>query len=313
MAVEKLVDGDFLARLVADSYETAMSSVSEAVESAPELFGESDAERVSAIATYPDHVIVASKGGTFYRAKWSRDEDGSVNLSEAEEIDVPVYEPGTAGVQVRQEAEEAVRFMMIGDADGAAESVRSLYRLVQSGVRLTAEGVEDLWNRQRFTEHDWFKAIGERESEIRAFLGADVARIDAPKARFESLIESSADQADANRPAVIAAMRRILDGFREMRSRTALAREIGPGHRVRGADDAAGMAVSEFVEFVGGYAADLDGMTALIEDAVAVAENGPVKPIARIHDSISVQATEWGLAAMFVERLARRFEQPAAA
>lgn len=310
MRTEKLVDGDFLAKLVSDSYETAIGAVDEAVMAHADLFG-GDADSVRTIATYPDHVIVANPEGEFFRAKWII-EDDEVVIGEIEELDVPIYEADVMGTQVREEAKDAVRLLMAGKQDEAGEKLRSLYRMVKSGVRLTAEGVEDLLGRQTWFEQDWFKAVEEREQDIRAFLGTEALRIDVPKACFEALAkgEVSEDQAEGHRDAVVAALKRLRSAFTKMRTDTALAREVTEQHQLRGGGNT--MSSSDFVQFVSGFSEDLDGVIGVLDDAMAVSEDGCVRCLARIHDGIADQAQEWGLAAAFSEKLARRFEPVAA-
>lgn len=310
MRTEKLVDGDFLAKLVADSYETAIGAVDEAVMDRADIFG-GDADSVRTIATYPDHVIVANSDGEFFRAKWIV-EDDEVVIGEVEELDMPVYEADAMGTQVRDEAKDAVRLMMAGKQDEAEEKLRSMYRLVKSGVRLTAEGVEDLLSKQGWFEQDWFKAVEERGQDIRAFLGGDAVRIEVPRPCFEALGKGdmSEDQAEGHRDAVVAALKRLRSAFVKMRTDTALAREVTEEHQLRGGGSA--MSSSDFVQFVSGFTEDLDGVIGVLDDAVAVSEDGCVRCLARVHDGIADQAHEWGLAAAFSEKLARRFEPVAA-
>jgi hypothetical protein len=72
------------------------------------------------------------------------------------------------------------------------------------------------------------------------------------------------------------------------------------------------MPAADFVQFVSGFSEDLDGVIGVLDDAMAVSEDGCVRCLARVHDGIADQAREWGLAAAFSAKLARRFE-PAAA
>jgi hypothetical protein len=310
MATEKLVDGDFLAKLVDGSYETAVGAVDEAVMANAELFG-GDSETVRTLATYPDHMIVANQDGEFFRGQWSLDEDGEIVLSDIQDIDVPVYEADVMGTQVRDEALAATKELMAGGVP--EDRLRSLYRLVKSGVRLTAEGVEDLFNKQSWFEEDWFKAIEEKKTDIRAFLGGEAARLEHSRPQFETLIGGNIDedQAENHRAGVIAALKRLRAEYLKMRQQTALARQVTENHQLRdGSGD--GMTASDFVQFVHGFTEDLDGVLGILSDAVAVSENGCVKCLARIHDGIADQAYEWTLAAAFSEKLARRFEPVAA-
>jgi hypothetical protein len=310
MPAEKLVDADFLAKLVSGSYEVAVGAVDEAVLANAELFG-GDADTIRTVATYPDHMIVANKDGDFFRGKWSLDEDNEIVLSDIQEIDVPVFEADVMGTQVRDEALSATKELMSGKIP--EDRLRALYRMVKSGVRLTAEGVEDLFNKQAWFEEEWFKAVEEKMEGIREFLGMDATRLEFSKPQFEALIRDSVDedQAENHRDSVVAALRKLKAAFAGMRNQTALAREVSESYRLRdGSGD--GMTASDFVQFVTGYTEDLDGVLGILNDAVAVSGDGCVKCLARIHDGIADQAYEWALAAAFSEKLARRFEPVAA-
>jgi len=307
MATEKLVDGDFLAKLVSGSMETAVGAVDEAVMANAGLFG-GEPDSVSTIATYEDHMIVANEDGDFYRAKWDLSEDG-VTISDVEEIDVPVYEAGSMGSQVREEAAQAAAALLADDMETADEKLRSLYQLVKSGVRLTAEGVEDLYQKQFFTEGDWFRAVQEQDQQIRTFLGTEALRVTATKSRFANVADESVteNQAEAQRGTIAGALAQLSGDLAGMRNRIALAKQVTEGHQARGGDADDNMTSTDFVEFVAGYGDGLDNLIGILGDAQAVSEDGCLKCLARLHDGIAEQMYEWGLAAAFCEKLARRF------
>jgi hypothetical protein len=307
VSTEKLVDGDFLAKLISGSMEAAVGAVDEAVGDNAELFGgDADCE-INTIATYPDHFIVANEQGEFYRGRWKMGEDG-VELSEIEEIEVPVFEAAAMGSQVRQEAREAVTALLADDAETADEKIRALYRLVKSGVRLTAEGVEDLYQRQKFGETDWLKSMQEHGAAIRAFLGVEAVRLPATSQRFASVIDVSVTeaQAESKRESLTKSLGDLHRVFGEMRDRIALAKQIDETRVLRDFGES-GMAAADFVEFVGGLGESLDSMIGVLGDARAVAEDGSIKCLARVHDAVADHVHEWALASAFCEKLARRF------
>jgi hypothetical protein len=309
IATEKLVDGDFLARLTANSMESVMGAVDEVVTENAALFG-GTSDTVRTIATYPSHLIVVNEDGEFYRAKWSRTDNGGVVLSEIEEIDVPVYDARSLGPQVRQESVAAAKALLNGDMDTADEKLRGLYRLVKSGVRLTAEGVEDLYHQQMAEDSDWVLALRERAEEIRTFLGTDAIRIESMKPRFESLLDGSVteQQAEPQRTVVADALGRLSSDLVTMRTRIALAKQVTEGHKLRGDEKAeSGPTAADFVDFVSSFSEDLDAMIGVLGDAQVVAEDGCIKCLARLHDGLSARMYEWGLATAFCEKLARRF------
>ena len=107
------------------------------------------------------------------------------------------------------------------------------------------------------------------------------------------------------------AMKRLSESLSKMDKECTLGRQVTESYSLRGSQDA--MAATEFVEFVQDFAEDLDGMRGVVSDALAVAEDGCVKCLARVHDGISGQMYEWTLASAFISKLARRFEAPEAA
>jgi hypothetical protein len=292
MPTEKLVDGDFLAKLVAGSYEVAMGAVEETVAAhATEVFGDG----AKTIATFSDHFIVATPAGEFYRGKWSLTEEGVVELSEIDAIDVPVYEANAMSTEVRREANEAVDLLLAGENE-------------------MAEGVEDLYQKQTWGEADWFQAVRENESTIRKLLGTEALRLSVPKPRFEAVVEMDEDAAERHRAIVIASLRNLKANFGDMGTKLALATEIKESYVLRGnRGQGVDMAVSDFVEFVQDFTEDLAGAAGIVDDALAVADDGCVPCLARVHDGITEQMYEWTLAAAFAEKLARRFEAPQAA
>lgn len=314
MATEKLVDGDFLGKLLAGSFEVAMGAVEEAVTDHPDLFGGEDDTAVRVIGTYPDHAIVANSEGEFYRCEWSV-EDGEVTLTNIRQIDVPVIEAEVRQSTIRNKYEEAVGDLLECRSDDAVEKLKELLDLVHDGVPMTAEAVEALFleNQERFDTADWRSLIIEREAEVRRFLGADALRLAYPAPKFENLTGEGIDEAvaEARRDQVVGAMKDIREFLGRLHDQTALARQVDEGYHVRGSagDDET---TQDFVQFVGGFAEDLDGMISIVDDALAVAEDGCAKCLARLHDGIAHQMREWAIAGAFAERMARRFESKAA-
>jgi hypothetical protein len=314
MASEKLVDGDFLAKLLAGSFEVRMGAVEEAVANHSELFGAEDEASVRVIGTYTDHAIVANTDGEFFRCEWTEGEDG-VTLTHVRQIDVPVIEGEVRQSAIRKKYEEAVSDLLECNSESAEEKLRELLDLATGGVPMTAEAVETVFleNRDRFADADWAKMVSEREAEIRKFLGAEALRLVYPKPQFENITGDAIDEsvAEGRRESVVRAMGELRSFLGRLREQTLLARQVNEGYRVRGsADDAE--TTADFVEFASGFAEDLDGMISIVDDAVAVAEDGCAKCLARLHDGIAGQMREWSLAAAFTEKMARRFESKAA-
>ncbi len=304
-----MVDADFLGRLMIGSFEANVGAVEEAVGEHADLFG---GGVVRAIATHTDHCIVANEDGEFYRAEWAMSDEGKVTLSEIKDIAVPVYEAEALSGQVRGVARETVEAILRGAPD-VDERLKELAQYAYTGARLTPEGVEDHWGKQSFHEADWFLATREKESSMRAFIGGDAGRIERPTPRFESMIESdiTPSQEEGHRAAVIVAVKRLAESLRKMDESCLLGRQVDESYTLQGSDDS--MAATEFSEFVQGFVEDLEGMRGIVSDALAIAEDGCVKCLARVHDGIAGQMYEWTLAAAFVDKLARRFEAPSEA
>jgi len=310
MAVEKLVDGEFLGKLLGGSFEVAMGAVEEAVAGSSALFGGDDETEVRVIGTYPDHAVVANRAGDFYRCEWSNS-GGEIELKNIRQIDVPIIEGEVRQSAIRRKYEEAVKNLLECKTDEAEEKLRELLDLANGGVPMTVEAVEYVFseNKARFAEADWVQMITEKESEIRRFIGADSLRLSYPKVRFEHLTGESIDEsvAEAKRADVIESIKGIQSFLAGLHAQTELARQVDEGHVVRGsADDTE--TVADFVQFASGFAEDLDGMISIVDDALAVSEDGCVKCLARLHDGIAVQMKEWAIAATFAEKMAHRFE-----
>jgi len=311
MASRKLVDGEFLSKLLGGSYEMMMGRVEEVVSEQADLFGGEDGE-VRTIGTFPNHVIVLNDSGEFFRASFSvSEETGGVELGEVKRIDVPVREVSELGTEVRTESRRAVDALLEGDDDEANVRLGSLYEMVRSGVRLTAEGVED--DLLAFdAEPDWVVAVRENESSMAQFIGAE-ANQDLPKPRFETFIAEGDNDDDRHRKVIAAALTRLHEGLGRMQNGIAVARRINGEYRLPTGDETnATMVAEDFVEFVEEFGTDLDATIELVEDAIAVSDDGTLKSLARVHDGVATRVKEMGLAAAFSEKFARRFDQPQA-
>lgn len=316
MTTEKLVDGDFLGRLLAGSYEATMGAVEEAVADHPQLFGSEDDAGVRVIGTYPDHALVVNRDGTFYRCEWTVEGD-EVQLQNIKQIDVPVYEADVRASTVRKTVNEAVDAMLECDSDVAEEKLKELLTYVTNGIPMTAESVEFLFteNRERFQDAEWAQAVRDREAEFRSFLGAEALRLSYPKPRFEHLTGESIEEsaAEQRKSDIVESIEGVREFLGRLAGQVTLARQVTEEYRVRGGSAEDGLATTDFVQFASSFAEDLDGMISIVEDALAVSEDGCAKCLARLHDGIAEQMREWAIAAAVAEKLARRFEAPKAA
>ena len=311
MTVQKLVNGDLLSRLLEGSYEMVLGRVDDAVSAHRDLFGGRDGVDVRAIGTFPGHVVVVNEDGDFFRAAWSVTESGEVEIGDVQRIDVPVKEARELCREARESSARAVDAILSGDAKAAAE-IESLYRLVGSGVRLTAEAVEESTACSCETP-SWLVALHDNEKAIRTFVGAEIKR-DLQRPRFESIDQTPVEDRDKFRSVVAGSLQRLRENLRDMQSGIALALAVNESYTFKGAhQENPDMAVGEFVTFVRDYSRDLGEALGSVEDALAVCEDGTLTSLARVHDLVAAKVEDLGLAAAFVARLARRFEEPKAA
>lgn len=312
MTSQKMVDGDLLSKLLEGSYEAMISRVDEAVLAHADLFGGSDKVDVRAVGTYPSHVIVVNSGGDFFRAVYNVVEDANtVSLGEVERVQIPVKEASELSVEAREKAEQAVEAIMSGDDDAASKAVFDLYGMVRSGVRLTAESVEDAVKRLFAEDADWSVAIHDNEKAIQDFVGSEANR-DLPKPRFVH-IDVFEDE-ERHRKVIGGALKRLKESLATLHVGMSLAREIDESYSQPAYGNADGaMAMADFIAFVESFDSDLSTMKGLIEDAVAVSADGDLVTLARIHDDVADRMHEVGLAAAFCEKFARRFNAPKAA
>lgn len=307
----KLVDGEFLSKLIDGSFEESIRRADEMVESHSELFGGGEGVQVQSW-TFPQHVIVANSEGEFFRASLGVSEDtGEPTFEQVERIDVPVREARTMAREARETADEAVTAILSGNRDGALKAVGDLHDLVQGGVRLTAEAVEDDLIAANIAETDWFKAVRTNEKQMRSFVGAE-ANKPTPQPRFENIQEHTPDNADRLRQIVTSSLVSLKESLAGMCNGLALAREVTEAHVLQGGAGDAAMSAMDYVEFVGAFDADLCRVKGVVEDAMMVAQDGSLDSLGRVHDGVASRMYEMALAAAFCEKLARRFDAPAA-
>lgn len=307
----KLVDGDFLSKLIEGSYEVAIRRADEMVERHSELFGGGEGVQLQSW-TFPTHIIVANSEGDFFRASLGISEDtGEPQLEQVDAISVPVREAREMTREAREMAQLAVDAILSGDRGGAISMMDELYGLVQGGVRLTAESVEDDLLKTDILERDWFKAVRTNEKSMKAFVGAE-ANKPTPQPRFENIQEHTSDNEERLRRIVASSLVTLKENLSSMCNGLALAREITEAHVLRVGSDDPALSVADFVEFVEAFDIDLSRVRGIVEDAIAVSEDGDLQSLARIHDGVASRMYEMALAAAFAEKLGRRFDAPVA-
>lgn len=307
----KLVDGEFLSKLIDGSYEESIRRADEMVERHSELFGGGEGVQLQSW-TFPSHVIVANSDGEFFRASLGVSEDtGEPQFEQVERVDVPVREARTMAREARETADEAVTAILSGDRQGALQAVNELHALVQGGVRLTAEAVEDDLMAVGVAETDWFRSVVENEKAMRTFVGAEANR-PTPQPRFDNIQENTSDEHGRLRKIVSSSLVTLKENLAGMCNSLALAREVTEAHVLRAGSGDPALSAMDYVEFVGAFDADLCRVKGIIEDAMMVSDDGDLHSLARIHDGVASKMYEMALAASFCEKLARRFDAPAA-
>lgn len=308
MTSRKLVDGEFLSKLLGGSFETMMGRVEEAISEQADLFGGDDGE-VRTIGTFSNHAIVLNENGEFFRASFSVDgETGELELGEIERIDVPVKEVAELSGEARTESLRAVDALLEGDDDEVDIRLGSLYEMVRSGVRLTAEGVED--NALCFFEHEpeWLVAVRDNAVSMAKYVGAE-ANQELPKPKFETFIAEGENGDERHRRVMMASFKTLYEELAKMRNSIEVARSVDGECCLRTGNEAdPAMVAEDFVEFVDDFGTDLDAIIGLVEDAVAVSSDGTLKNLARVHDAVAARMKEMGLAAAFCEKFARRID-----
>jgi hypothetical protein len=311
MASKKLVDGDYLEKLLSSSFEVRLGKVEDAIVANASLFGAARDVSVQTIGTFSEHAIVMNSDGQFFRAAFKVTEGGELELDVVEEISVPVFEAHELKGQVREHSNRAVDLLLKGQGNNAFEDILSLYDLVKNGVPLTAESVESEWDSYIAEESDWVQAIRDGEKTVRGFLGVEAKR-ESPTRRFESVISAERiNDQDRTRKAVVHGLREMRTHLSELNSSIALARLVDDTYALSG--DKSTMGVAEFSDFVESVDADLQVLRSVVEDAITVSDQGTIKSLARIHDGVAGRAVDMTLATSFAEKFARRFTAPQAA
>ena len=288
-----------------------MKSVDDVVESRSDLFGSGE---IRTIGTFSNHAIVMNDSGEFFRADFSvNEESGALELGEVERIDVPVREVSELSGEVRVESRKAVEALLCGKDDEANCSIGSLYEMIRSGVRLTAEGVEDdflgMFDKDNLPE--WMVGVHDNRDSMSKFVGAE-SKQDLPAPKFGTLVESDeVDEEGRYRKVVSAALRRLNESMVKMHHGIAFARLVDEEYHLR-IDESkdAEMVAEDFFEFVDGYSVFLESAMGIVEDAIAVSKDGTLRSLARIHDGVAASVRDMGLAAAFAEKFARRFDSP---
>jgi hypothetical protein len=310
---KKLVDGEFLSKLLGGSFEVIMNQVDEAVAAQPELFGGGDRSEVRTIGTFSNHAIVLNENGEFFRASFAFHEDtGGIKLGEIERVNVPMKEVSELGGEIRTESLKAAKALLSGKDNDADNHLGSLFELVQSGVKLTAEGVEDEMLLNLEEDPEWLVAVRENKDGMIKFVGSD-ANQEFPVPKFETFIAEGDNSDERYRKVIDSSLRKLRENLYRMRNSVAVARRIDGEYTPvveEGVD--ATMVASDFVDFASEFGVDLDATIELTEDAISLASDGTLKSLARVHDGVAARMCDMGLAAAFSEKFARRFDQPQA-
>lgn len=301
MASNKLVDSDLIAKLLEGSFELQMVRMDDLVHENEELFGGNKDTQIQTMGTFAEHAIVVNSDGQFFRATFKNSQRG-LELGEVEEIDVPVFEAKDLRVRVHEHTDRAVAAIMEGK--DAHEDILAIYDMVHNGVPLTAESVEESL---LALDDEVSEAINENRDEVTRFVG--VMTMEPPSRRFAGLIEDRVSAGD--RKAVVHGLRSVRSYLADMSNRLVAAHEIDESYSLPGDDD--GEEATGFIEMAEDVGSTICALRGIVEDAIAVSDDGSVKSLARIHDGVAGRLPDLTLATLFAEKFAGRFVSPRAA
>jgi len=305
MATQRLVDGEALAKLLDGSFEVVRNEVDEAVSSNLDLFGGDSDDEIRVIGTFSEHAIVVNESGEFFKVELSRNEEtGDLELGTVEQVQVPVKEASELSGDAKVESLLVVDAILDGNDDEADARIESLYTMARSGVKFTAEGVEDDLIAMG-DDHDWIEAVRENEESMAKFVGSDANRA-LPKPKFNDLFESAVDRSDQRiRDSIQVSLDDVLSELRRMHVDVESVMRSGFDENMTSGEE--GLLGEDFGEFVHEFSENLEDTIGIVESAIAVADGGDVMSLGRVHDGVASRLREMNLAAAFSEKFVSHF------
>lgn len=169
-------------KLTTGSYEFLASKIDDAIsKEAKKVFGDSVPNKVERIGTFADHVLVAADDGRFAKVKYERANNGAIKIISAEEIKVPVYTEGSLSGYLMKEARSIVESLLAHDVSQAESKLKALIPFAEEKLSATEEQIVASVIESIKADRPWKKLYRERTEQVKAFLGAELAKIEERK------------------------------------------------------------------------------------------------------------------------------------
>lgn len=184
-------------KLTIGSYEFLASKIDEAIsKDAKKVFGDSVPNKVERIGTFGDHVLVAADDGRFAKVKYERANNGSIKIISAEAVKVPVYDEGNLSSYTMQEARSIVDSLLAHDVSQAESKLRALVPFVDEKLAATEDQILSSVIESIKADRPWKRLYRERAEQVKAFLGAELTKIEERKLPIKfSKLEMASDAA----------------------------------------------------------------------------------------------------------------------
>lgn len=292
------------------SHEQVVESVREAVEAEEELFGESGA---ALVATFKGFAVVATPSGKFWRARYEVAPSGDAWIVESKPVSFPVVTKETAGSYVRGEARKLVdRFFSSGLTEDTRNHLHDVVTALNSGISVTPEGAAGLVVGRLVEERSWRGYVNTFDQNLREFTGIDPVKFEGKiKPRFSAILsgEYDSDKEGQYLGVVRGAVQEMIDHVGNI---AAMTKSLLEGSYTltkewRGWRDADSM-VAEFMEFVGDFADDVNGLKEDLDGYKDVMGEASLESIAAMYDEVAQRMREVELAGAIAEKFAKRFE-----
>jgi hypothetical protein len=304
-----MVPARLLQAILKGSYEQMVDDSSMLVAESFARFGAQSPDEVSVIATFPQHMIVSTVEGKFFRATVKDLEDGGRSIVQTEDVDIPVYR--TREEQkgyVKSAASEAVAALLSGDPEEARTHVRELVQSAEliSGPDPVEEmrgAMEGLFDSKR----PWRRVYESNRAGIHKFTWGESgnAHRDAPKPKYQDLYtnEGVKDPAGYHR-AVMADLSVLSERMAEVWD--VVQENYGAyDEKETGFYPLTIAGVNEsFQDFARDYADELRQVCRLVEAASLDEDPETVIPRAVLYDNVARQFPVIDIAARLVRRTA---------
>lgn len=304
-----MVPAKLLREILKGSFEQRVDDASELVSESFSRFGVESPDELSVIATFPQHMIISTTEGKFFRATVKDLDNGDRSIVQMEDVDIPVLRTREEQVgYVKSAAGDAVAAMLSGDPESARTHVRELVQSAEliSGpepveeMRLALEGLFD-------ETRPWRRVYESNRAGIHKFLWGEsgVASRDAPKPKYQGLYTNEDIENPAGYHQAVMADLSVLS--ERLSSVWAIIQEnYGSYDETDGHFYPLSIAgVNEsFQDFARDYADELRQVCRLIESASLDEDPETVVPRAILYDHVARQFPAIDIAARLVRRTA---------